>query len=657
MSLNKLRKKSKTNWLAYAPVCFKIVPLLLLIQSPFQGIARVIFQKSLVNYQLVPREKTTNQGSYTWQIKVLNESFSAISIRVKAEGELFNYQKVPLTLAHPAETLCEFTTTFVAQKKEYSCEIYAHTPSGDSVSIRYVEHLLCGDMYVLYGQSNMIGLADYDALTRQIDDTYLRTFDYIGANYADSELRWTRAKEPYARVGGIGLRLQQQILEETGIPTCIINGAVGGMSIRDLTYRNNLRPEDVSNTYGRLVRRVQLAGAVGKIRAVLWRQGENEGCTWKPDIDAYPALFTQLWNQLNTDLGEWDWFINCQTNVHSCTPLEAAGELREWMRKTSKLFPNTRTMTALGVKMGDGLHHTSTGYAQLADEFFQLIKTKIYAIPTDANIEFPDIQHIFLSPNKQVLQLVFQANQSLVLPKDTLLHDKRWTFKNHFFINETTRTQTETIDSIRVSANTVTIYLNKQIEGGYVTYLPSFVEHPLPDLGALLTNINGRRAMAFYQFPIKINLENPRIQEVKTKRTGAFIQFNQKFPVPIRIQKSEENLENFKDIAFITEDTYLDTLRCTRRYQVFYRAQLHLPTIDTVWSTPIGHPCTPADLLEVRETIDKPTELYARKILLNAPVKHNIFLEYTESLQFQPNFQINMGVHLQAKQIQEVMQE
>lgn len=655
MSLYK--KRNKTNWLAYAPVCFKVMPLLFLIQFPYQGVSRIIFQKSLVDYQLVPRERTTNQGRYTWQIKTLNNSFSAISSIIKSEGSLFHYQKTSLDKSQSRESTYEFSTTFVAQKKEYTCEIYAHTPSGDSVSVRYVKHIVCGDIYVLYGQSNMLGLADYDELTQQIDDTYLRNFDFIGGNYVDSELRWTPAKEPYARVGGIGLRLQQQILDETGIPTCIINGAVGGMSIRDLANRTTIRPEDVSNIYGRLVRRVQLAGAVGKIRAILWRQGENEGCTWKPDIDAYPAQFTQLWNNLHTDLGEWDWFINCQTNVHSCTQLEAAGELREWMRKTSKLFPTTQTMTALGVEMGDGLHHTSAGYKQLADEYFQLLKTKIYGIPTDTNTEFPDIQQIVLSPDKYVLRLIFQDNQSLVSPKDTLLHGKKWQLKNHFFINETTQTQNQIIDSVRVSTNIVTIFLNKQIEGGYVTYIPSFVEHPIPDLGALLSNIRGRRVLAFYRFPIKSNLENPHIQEVKTKRMGIFIQLNQRFSIPIQIQKSEENPNNFKNISLITESSYLDTSRCTLRYEVFYRIRLHIPNYETVWSPIIGHPCTPADLLEIKSTLDKPTELYARKIHLNAPIKHNIFLEYTESLQFQPNFQINTGIYLHTKQIQESLEE
>lgn len=655
MSLYK--KRNKTNWLAYAPVCFKIMSLLFLIQSPYQGVSRIIFQKSLVDYQLVPRERTTNQGRYTWQIKTLNNSFSAISSIIKAEGSLFHYQKTSLDKSQSTESTYEFSTTFVAQKKEYTCEIYAHTPSGDSVSVRYVKHIVCGDIYVLYGQSNMIGLADYDELTQQIDDTYLRNFDFIGGNYVDSELRWTRAKEPYARVGGIGLRLQQQILDETGIPTCIINGAVGGMGIRDLANRTTIRPEDVSNIYGRLVRRVQLAGAVGKIRAILWRQGENEGCTWKPDIDAYPAQFTQLWNNLRTDLGELDWFINCQTNIHSCTPLEAAGELREWMRKTSKLFPSTQTMTALGVEMGDGLHHTSAGYSQLADEYFQLLKTKIYGIPTDTNTEFPDIQHILLSPDKYVLRLIFQDNQMLVSPKDTLLHGKKWTLKNHFFINETTHTQNEIIDSVRVSSNTVTIYLNKQIEGGYMTYIPSYVDHPIPDLGALLSNIRGRRVLAFYQFPIKSYLGNPYIQEVETKRMGTLIQLNQPFPIPIQIQKSVENSNNFKDISRTTEASYLDTSRCTRRYEVFYRVRLHIPNYETIWSPIIGHPCTPVDLLEIKNILDKPTELYARKIRLNAPIKHNIFLEYTESLLFQPNFQIDAGIYLHTKQIQETLHE
>ena len=237
-----------------------------------------------------------------------------------------------------------------------------------------------------------------------------------------------------------------------------------------------------------------------------------------------------------------------------------------------------------------------------------------------------------LLPNKKTIQLVFQSNQVLIQPKDTVLHGKVWKLKNHFFINETTQNQTDQIDSVQVNANIVTIHLKNQLNDGFVSYIPSYVDLPLPDLGSLLTNTRGNRALAFYQLQIDTLIENPVIKEVKTKQLGAFIQFNQKFPVSIRIQKSEENSENFRDIAFITEDTYLDTLRCTRRYSVFYRVQLYIPNFDSIWSEPIIHPCTPVDLLEVKEIIDKPTELYARRIVLSAPVKHTMLLEYTEFL-------------------------
>ena len=63
--------------------------------------------------------------------------------------------------------------------------------------------------------------------------------------------------------------------------------------------------------------------------------------------------------------------------------------------------------------------------------------------------------------------------------------------------------------------------------------------------------------------------------------------------------------------------------------------------------------CTPADLIEIKEAIDKPTELYAKKFIVNAPVRQNVLLEYTDSIQFQPNFRVSEGVNLQTKQILE----
>ena len=89
------------------------------------------------------------------------------------------------------------------------------------------------------------------------------------------------------------------IIEKYGIPTCVINGASGGSSIEYNILRNTANPTDFGTAYGRLLYRVQKAGVQHNIKAILWRQGENETSGNAP---GYPTNFNTLYNFWKLDI-------------------------------------------------------------------------------------------------------------------------------------------------------------------------------------------------------------------------------------------------------------------------------------------------------------------------------------------------------------------
>lgn len=157
--------------------------------------------------------------------------------------------------------------------------------------------IMVGDIYLLAGQSNMVGRAPLVDLAPE--DRRIRVLT--------PEDVWAVARDPIhealprdGRVVGIGLALPfaKEMLRRTGIPVGLVPCAIGGTSLAQ--WSPDLKPQLRRSLYGNLLARAKLAGPA---KAVLWYQGENDASQLET-ARAYGERFQALVRAMRADLGQ-----------------------------------------------------------------------------------------------------------------------------------------------------------------------------------------------------------------------------------------------------------------------------------------------------------------------------------------------------------------
>ena len=144
------------------------------------------------------------------------------------------------------------------------------------------------DLYLLIGQSNMVG-RDAAPIAQQITNPRVLAFDANG--------KWGVAKEPMHMGGtgiGPGIPFALEMLRGDDRTTVgLIPCAVGGTPLSRWVKGGDL--------YEKAVQRARAAAAAGRIKGVLWHQGESD-TSQKENAETYQARLTQMLQDLRADL-------------------------------------------------------------------------------------------------------------------------------------------------------------------------------------------------------------------------------------------------------------------------------------------------------------------------------------------------------------------
>lgn len=158
---------------------------------------------------------------------------------------------------------------------------------GWAAEVEAVGGLVCGDAYLIDGQSNAEA-TDVGKEDPKYTSEWIRTFGSPAGDPANARKPgWGKAvvrsrTGGQFQIGSWGMELARRLVENQKVPVCIINGAVGGMRV-DQHQRNPADPTDMTTIYGRLLWHVRQAKLTHGVRAVFWHQGENDqGPTGRP---------------------------------------------------------------------------------------------------------------------------------------------------------------------------------------------------------------------------------------------------------------------------------------------------------------------------------------------------------------------------------------
>ncbi|MBC7892645.1 MAG: hypothetical protein H7Y12_10560 [Sphingobacteriaceae bacterium] len=392
---------------------------LILSESVLAQGPTVRFTQLPASFQLIPRS-AQNTAEVPVTGRLLESGFSGVSLHVFRDGTSYFHQRQTLSYTGN-EADFSLKATIRAELAEYRFEVFGLRSIGDSIQLVRRDSVVCGDAYVVSGQSNAATLGILAGKTPA--DEYARTFgrftDGSDAPYNPADTLWARADQSEAqRVGVWAHELQRLIIDTYKIPVCVVNGAFPGAGIQYLMPHREADVTDLSQPYGRLLYRIRKAGIVNQLKATFWWQGELDAYRSIPD---YPARFDTLYRAWQRDYGPLPRVYVAQIAIIDDRS-DNAGAIRDFQRRTPQLYPNVLAWSSLGTAGFDGLHFNTEGYREHGRQWFTLVARDFYGAPFLPNTTSPTLKKAFYStPDNREITLVFDEGQSLRWQDDSTL--------------------------------------------------------------------------------------------------------------------------------------------------------------------------------------------------------------------------------------------
>lgn len=364
-----------------------------------------------VKGQFFPRDdKNIGTLNYNGTLAVAAD---AVFLKIYADGKLID----AVTAKPAADKSYVLSHPLKPGLVQYKVEFGTKTGDAETV-LDTVDDLVCGDAYLIDGQSNAEA-TDVGDFEQKTTNEWIRSFGSMGGEPNNpSQKPWGYAvvrgrNGGQHQIGYWGMELAKRLVDGQKVPVCIINGAVGGSRI-DVHQRNPSDPADVSTIYGRLLWRVQQAKLTHGIRGILWHQGENDqgadGPTGGYGYETYRQFFVDMAAGWKTDYPNVQHYYVFQIWPHACS-MGANGSdnrLREVQRQLPALFSNLSVMSTLGIRPPGGCHFPVEGYAEFARLIGPLVERDHYGKKATASITAPNLTRAsFAGENGDVIVLEF----------------------------------------------------------------------------------------------------------------------------------------------------------------------------------------------------------------------------------------------------------
>lgn len=367
-----------------------------------------------------------------------------------------------------------------------------------------VTNLVCGDAYLIDGQSNALATDTGEKSPAETNE-WIRSY---GRPPGDQESApgnlwchpvWKARNGEKAELGWWGMELAKRLVESQKIPIFIINAAVGGTRI-DQHQRNAADPTDLATIYGRMLWRVQQAKLTHGIRGILWHQGENDqgadGPTGGYGWETYQPLFVEMAAGWKQDFPNVQHYHIFQIWPNSCSMggRDGSGDrLREKQRTLPELFSNLSIMSTLGVRPPGGCHFPLVGWSEFARLIQPVIERDHYGKVPAASITPPNLRRAsYLAGIGDTIALEFDQP---VVWADALA--------GQFYLDD----EKDKVASGSVAGNVLTLKLKEPSAATKVTYLKEIAWSQ----DTLLDGANGIAALTFCDVPILPTKSTPLI--------------------------------------------------------------------------------------------------------------------------------------------------
>lgn len=394
---------------------------------------------------------------------------------------------------------------------KYKVEFGSKTGSAETV-LDTVTNLVCGDAYLIDGQSNALALDTGEKSPAETSE-WIRSYGgptgwRDGSDWVSNQVYkvrettgrnpnlwcnavWKRQKDEKAELGWWGMELAKRLVASQKVPICIIQAAVGGSRI-DQHQRCESNHTALATMYGRMLWRVEQAKLTHGIRGVLWHQGENNQGAAAPtgdyDWKSYQDYFVEMSAAWKQDFPNIQHYYIFQIWPNSCSMAGKSGcgdMIRETQRTLPRLYSNMDVMSTLGIKPPGGCHYPLAGWSEFARLVQPLIERDNYGKAPNVSITAPNLKRAaYTSSKKDAIALEFDQP---VVWNDSLV--------NEFYLDGAM----DMVASGNVSGKVITLYLKAPSAAKKITYLKEMSWSQ----DRLIMGANGIAALTFAEVEIE----------------------------------------------------------------------------------------------------------------------------------------------------------
>ncbi len=368
-----------------------------------------------------------------------------------------------------------------------------------------VNNLVCGDAYLIQGQSNAVGY-NYENTDKRQDLTrtnspWVRSFggngevggDPLAGGWGNAVVERLTPTSPdrIYFISAWGMAMAKKLVEEEKIPICILNGAVGGTRIDEHMPDHTRTANKERPIYSNLKKRVIAAKLTHGIRGVLWHQGEADQGFDGPDNCYGCEMYQQYWLDLTAawkqDFPNIRNYYIFQIWPNACSQggNRHSDKLRDVQRGLARLYSSLTVMPTLDIPSGANCHFKTSDYEVMGLRMAPLLERdacgKVFAQPVSA----ADLKHAsYTSAKHDEIALEFDQPVAWIDAVASQLYLDGEGGK---------------ITSGSVSGNVLTLKLAASVTAKTITYLTDKKWDPK----TLLYGKNGIAALTFCEVPLE----------------------------------------------------------------------------------------------------------------------------------------------------------
>ncbi len=414
-----------------------------------------------VNKQFFARDPGTGLGTIHYRGTQGGATDVYLKVYTTDTGADVLYATHRQTLAGGAYS---FAAPIAAGKVTYKVTYGTTSGGNDSAPLATVTDLVCGDAFIIEGQSNALATDNSAPDDTTNNNKWVRTYGL------SSRWGYGISKGNDLQLGLWGWYLANRLVASNNMPVCIFNGAIGGTRID--VHRPNPANHSLplgagygENSYADLYNRVVGAKLTHGIRAVMWHQGEQDQGSEGPDGDYdykfYQQYFVDIsaaWKQDFPNLRNYYLF---QIWPAACGDTSRNDQLREVQRTLPYLYSNMKIMSTHGIVPGSGCHYEPLGYQKFSDLIGPLVEQDVYGVRPAAKLTAPNLlRAYFATAAKNEIALVFDQNMTWNPGAPTML-----------FLANSAGATSGTVSSGSATGNTVKLQVSGATTAATITYL------------------------------------------------------------------------------------------------------------------------------------------------------------------------------------------